>query len=385
VIVSSDRLVDGAATLLASAAAAGYRGVDPYDGLWWGWPAVLRAGRRRRQLLVQLHARAPIDIRRLYRRSPPLIPKALGVFGSVGMRVHQLTGRAGARSLGLDALELLAADQTAGRLAWGYPWDVQTRWSFYPAGSPNVVATSFAAAGLLEAGRLLGRGDFVERARQAARWVVGELWVEPEGYFAYHPGRPVLVHNASLLGAWLAYVALADEVSHERVAQAVERTLAAQRPDGSWPYGDGRGLRWADSFHTGYVLTCLARLKDVDSRIGAALERGADHYRRFFDADGRATLWADRRFPEDGHSAGSGLSTLSTLLRLGLVDPELLSGVADRLLSGMLHRGRAVHRRYRWGRTTVRYLRWCDAHVALGLIDAASALGGAVDLAPGSE
>ena len=41
-------------------------------------------------------------------------------------------------------------------------------------------------------------------------------------------------------------------------------------------------------------------------------------------------------------------------------------------------------RRYRWGATTPRYLRWCDAHVALGLADAALALtpsaGGCVGL-----
>jgi hypothetical protein len=383
VIVSPARLIDAAAALLESAAAAGYRGADPYDGLWWGWPTVLQGGRRCRQLLVQVHARTPIDIRRLYGRPPPLIPKALGAFGSVGMRVHRLTGRSSARSLGLEALELLAVDQTAGPVAWGYPWDVQTRWSFYPAGSPNVVATSFAAAGLLEAGRLHGREDFVDRARRAARWVVEELWVDPEGYFAYHPGRPVLIHNASLLGAWLAHIALADEVSQARVAQAIERTLAAQRPDGSWPYGDERDLRWADSFHTGYVLTCLARMRDLHGGIGAALERGAEHYRRFFDASGRARLWASRRFPEDGHSAGTGLSTLATLLRVGLAEPELLARVAARVLSAMLHRGHAVHRRYRWGRTTVRYVRWCDAHVALGLVDAAAALVGAVDPAPG--
>ena len=43
----------------------------------------------------------------------------------------------------------------------------------------------------------------------AARWALDELWIEEEGYFAYHPGRPVNIHNASLLGAWLVHVALA--------------------------------------------------------------------------------------------------------------------------------------------------------------------------------
>jgi hypothetical protein len=52
------------------------------------------------------------------------------------------------------------------------------------------------------------------------------------------------------------------------------------------------------------------------------------------------------------------------------------------VLDAGLRRGHAVHRRYRVGRTTVRYLRWCDAHVALGLVDAAAALSGPEDLAP---
>ena len=42
---------------------------------------------------MQLHARSPVDIRRLYRRSHPLIPKALGIFGSVGLRAHALRRR----------------------------------------------------------------------------------------------------------------------------------------------------------------------------------------------------------------------------------------------------------------------------------------------------
>ena len=84
---------------------------------------------------------------------------------------------------------------------------MQTRWSFYAAGSPNVVATVFGAAGLLDAATQAGRSDLSERASEAARWVLEELWVEPEGYFAYHPGRPANIHNANLLGAWLVHVA----------------------------------------------------------------------------------------------------------------------------------------------------------------------------------
>ena len=70
------------------------------------------------------------------------------------------------------------------------------------------------------------------------------------------------------------------------------------------------------------------------------------------------------------------------LVRRALVERELLERVALRVLERGLRGGHAVHRRYRWGATTVRYPRWCDAHVALGLVDAAATLLGRDDLAP---
>jgi hypothetical protein len=371
----ADRCVAAAVALTEQAARNDFRGADPFDALWWPWPAPLVRGRRRRQALIQLHARAPVDVRRLYRRRHPQIAKALGLFGSVGMRAHRLTGDALPLELGARAVALLDADRGAGPRAWGYPWDMQTRWSFYPAGTPNVVVTAFAAGALLEAG-----GDHVARARDAAQWALEELWIEPEGYFGYHPGRPVNIHNANLLGAWLAHVA--GDCGDDRVRRAIDRTLAAQRPDGSWPYGEAENLGWTDSFHTGYVLICLDRMRAVDPRIEESVARGAVHYERFFDSAGRALLWQGKPYPEDAHSAGTGLTALALMHRRGLVERELLERVALRVLDGVLRRGRAVHRRYRAGRTTVRYLRWCDAHVALGLVDAAAALGGAEDLAP---
>jgi hypothetical protein len=381
--VLAGRLADAALDLAESAAARDFRGADPYDGLWWSWPRPLVGGRRRRQVLMQLHARAPVDVRRLYRRRDPLIPKALGIFASVAARADRLGGRPRARAIASRAAELLDADRSAGPRAWGYHWDMQTRWSFYPAGSPNVVVTTFAASGLLEGVRLAANGELAARASEAARWVMTDLWIEPDGYFAYHPGRPVNIHNANLLGAWLVHVTHADDPeAMARVKRALERTLAAQRADGSWPYGEGRSLRWADSFHSGYVLTCLERMRSVDPRVDDAVARGTEHYRRFFDATGRAQLWTERRFPEDGHSAGTALTTLAVLLRRRLVEQELLKRVAARVLDSGLIGGHAVHRRYRWGRSTVRYIRWCDAHVALGLVDAAAALAGLADLAP---
>jgi hypothetical protein len=377
----ASRCIDAAVALTESAARHGFRGPDPFDGLWFPWPEALVGGRRRRQAIMQLHVRSPVDVRRVYRRSHPLIPKALGIFGSVGVRAHRLTGAARPRELALQAVTLLDADRSAGPDAWGYHWDMQTRWSFYAAGSANVVVTAFATAGLLEASAQMHRPEFAARASDAARWALDELWVEPEGYFGYHPGRPVNIHNASLLGAWLVHIA--GPSAQDRIHRAVERTLDAQRANGSWPYGEAANLAWTDSFHSGYVLLCLDRLRTVDPRVDEAVARGAEHYRSFFDAEsGRARLWAHKTFPEDAHSAGTGLSALAALSRRGLVEPELLERVALRVLESGLRGGHAVHRRYRLGAATARYLRWCDAHVALGLVDAAAALRGDGDLAP---
>ena len=360
--------------LLAQAARQDWRGPDPYDGLYFPWPASLVEGRRRRQAIVQMHARAPLNIRALYRRQHPRIAKALGVFGSVGMRLAR-RGDAVAERLGLAALELLDGDRTSGGAAWGYPFDVQTRWSFYPAGSPNVVVTAFAVQGLLDGAHHGDQEHFRSRARAAAKWVLEELWVEPDGFFAYHPSAAVNIHNANLLGARCVFLGVGhDTAARDRVRRAVGQTLAAQAQDGSFPYGVGPGLEWSDSFHTGFVLQCLMEMESLDPAIGDAVRRGAEAYLRFFDAKGRATLWADRAYPEDAHSAGTGLSTLALLCRRGAIDPEILTRVATRTLATGLRNGHAVTRRYRWGATTTRYLRWCDAHVALGLTDAAFTL-----------
>ncbi|MDP9344982.1 MAG: hypothetical protein M3P44_04545 [Actinomycetota bacterium] len=367
--------LDIAIELTEHAASTSWHGPDPYDGLWPRWPRWVVGGRRRRQLVVQAHARAPLDIRKVYRRRHPRIAKALALFGSAALRVYRSTGHQRGLELALAALETLAADDSSGARAWGYPFDVQTRWSYYPADTPNVVVTAFAATALLDAGRLLDREDFDARAREAARWTLDELWVE--GFFGYHPESRVNVHNANLLGASLVHVALGgDSLVNDRVMRAVDRTLARQAPDGSWPYGETSDLNWVDSFHTGFVLLCLMRLRAVDSAVEAAISRGAQFYERFFDTSGRATLWADRRFPEDAHSAGTGLSALAALAMGGHVDRQLVERVAKRTSDIVVREDATVARRYRWGRTAVWYPRWCDAHVALGLADAADVLSG---------
>jgi hypothetical protein len=369
------RLRGAARRLIELAGETRWRGPDPYDGLFVNWPAPLAGGPRRRQAIIQLHARAPLDIRRLYRRRHSLVPKAPALLGQAASRLVAARDDVHLRELARDALETLCADTTCGEHGWGYPWDIQTRWSYYPGGSPNVVATAFSANALAEAAVTLNEPAWRARAQRAAQWAARELFLPQEGYFAYHGHSDRLIHNANLLGAALVHELAPDSPgASEAVRIATARTLDAQRPDGTWPYGEAPGLEWVDGFHTGYVLDSLCRLEGVDPRIPSAIEQGARVYMSdFFDAQGRARLWRGKRYPEDSHSAGTGMTVLTRLARRGLVPVEVVSRVAGYALAHMLHgNGHAVFRRQRWGATRVFYTRWCDAPVALGFASAAA-------------
>jgi hypothetical protein len=373
--IQVQRLRGAARRLIELAAGTRWRGPDPYDGLFVRWPGLLVAGPRRRQAIVQMHARSPVDIRRLYRRHHSLVPKAPALLGQAASRLVAAREDHHLRELAHDALETLCADTTCGEDGWGYPWDTQTRWSYYSGGSPNVVATAFSANALAEAADVLDQPAWRARAERAAEWVARELFLPEEGYFAYHGHSDRLVHNANLLGAALVHE-LAPEApgAAEAVRIATARTLDAQRPDGTWPYGEAAGLEWVDGFHTGYVLDSLCKLEGVDPRIHSEIERGARVYLSdFFDAEGRARLWRGKRYPEDSHSAGTGLTVLTRLAERDLVPADAVSRVAGYTLAHMMHRsGHALFRRQRWGTTRVYYTRWSDAPVALGFASAAA-------------
>ncbi len=146
-----------------------------------------------------------MDIRRLYRRHHSLVPKAPALLGQAAARLFAVHEDAHLRELARDALETLVADTTCGEDGWGYPWDTQTRWSYYPGGSPNIVATAFSANALAEAAVTLDEPAWRHRAERAADWVARELFLPDEGYFAYHGHSDRLVHNANLLGAALVH------------------------------------------------------------------------------------------------------------------------------------------------------------------------------------
>jgi hypothetical protein len=206
--------------------------------------------------------------------------------------------------------------------AWGYEFDIQTRWGFYPAGSPNIIVTAFVLEAL---GHSPKHFDIV---RSGVRdWLLRDM--QHEGFIRYVPGSTVLIHNANLLGARALERV---EPGHPAVATAVHRTLEHQHADGTWTYGEGRGLEWADGFHTAYVLLALQTLQSVSSE-SEALQRGASAYaKRFFSPEGDPYYYANNPMPIDINNVATALHALAALKDFIVDGQNLLNRVLDYLL-----------------------------------------------------
>jgi hypothetical protein len=299
-----------AAALVARQERQGWSGADPYDGLASPLAAALR-GRRPRQALVQAVRRSPVNLRPLLGIGPRRMAAATGLAATAASRLAAEPFWAERRDhLGrLTAARQLRHGPARG--LWGYEFDVQTRWAAYGAGSANAIATVMAARGCLDAGGLDG-----ERRALLADALLRCLWRGT--YFAYTPDSDVLVHNANLLVAALAARLAGDPATavparaalRRAAAAAVATAVAGQRPDGSWPYGEGRGLGWVDGYHTAYSLLAL---DDAAALLGAkegraALERGARFYfGRLFDGAVPRFLAGPRAGPSDVNNVATGL------------------------------------------------------------------------------
>ncbi|MFD7611917.1 hypothetical protein [Streptomyces sp. NPDC059828] len=256
----------------------GWAGPDPYDGLT-SLLGRLAVHPVLRQTLLQTVKRSPVDLRPVLGIRPLRTATATGTAATACARLadsppwHERAQRLG---------RLTAAEQMTGKYAglWRYEFDVQTRWSYYPASVPNLVATTFCADGCLDSGTL-----DAEAAGSLGHALLEHL--HNGEFFTYTPTSEVLVHNANLMGASLAARLAASGLLPDGlcrrlrtvVGTAIELSLDGQRPDGSWPYGRGSRLGWVDGFHTGYVLLRLeqvAALLDLDVR--ESLERGTHYY-----------------------------------------------------------------------------------------------------------
>ena len=186
-----------------------FAGYDPYDSLnARRLPAFCRSTARRRQIVVQVGKRSPVNVRPALGVPRQKIGKALALIASGYAQLQRLQEEPGARSIALSLLSQLEAKRlsTGDKACWGYEFDVQTRWASLPRGTPNIIATTFVAHAFLDWYELDRDPSKLAVASAAVRYLNDDLVNvdEAESFYAYVPGSSTLIHNANVLGCALA-------------------------------------------------------------------------------------------------------------------------------------------------------------------------------------
>ncbi len=351
-----------------------FLGNDPHDALRSPLLGALTFNNRYLGIAwVQLLRRSPVDLRRLLGVKPGYNPKGMGLFLASYVRRYRTTGSEEDRARIDFFSDWLRRNRSSGyeEACWGYNFDWPNRSFFAPAGTPTIVNTSFIAQAFLDRHELLGEGGDLEIARSACDFLLRRL-VRIEGTpghcFSYTPLDRRRVHNANMLGAaLLARVGrlMRDSELINQAREAVRYTMARQREDGSWPYGEGGREAWVDNFHTGFVLESLLQYmrESGDAQFEEGLERGYRYWKgTFFAAAGEPKFYAHRLYPIDAHAAAQ---AILTFLAFSGRDPEA-AGRALQLATWTIAnlQDRAGYFYYQIGRffrNRIPYIRWSQA------------------------
>ena len=347
-----------------------WRGYDPYDALNSPFAPMLTLGTRPgRRTLTQVVKLSPLNLRPLLGIKRERSAKAIALVASGYARL----AAAGDPTAAADAerwLDWLLSNHSGDEdgLAWGYHFDVQTRFFSYARATPNTIATSFVAHAFLDGVELLGEERWSDAALSAGRFLTSRLLVDgPNGtYFRYLPCDDQLVHNANLLAcAVLARAAtlFSDDELAEPAHRALATSLAAQREDGSWLYAEGPRGAWVDNFHTAYILESLARCSDLDADVAEQLERGLEYWQReCFLADETPRYAPGRTYPIDAHCYATAIDTWLALANHHPEGVEHAERIAHLLVARMLDSAGFVHfQQHRLWTSRVPFVRWMTA------------------------
>ena len=192
--------------LLGYCKANNWAGYEPYDVLnsrIFSALPVLNS-RLPRLALTQFLKRSPVNVRSLLLVPKTQNPKALGLFLSAFVNLYRagiVTDQAEIHQM----VERLVALRTPGvsYWCWGYNFPWQTRTDLVPRWTPNLVCTTFAANGLLDAFEQCENERYLTMAVSAAEYILNDLyWTS--GDFVCGFGYPLpevrnQVHNANFL------------------------------------------------------------------------------------------------------------------------------------------------------------------------------------------
>lgn len=370
-----------------------YAGWDPYDGLnsrvFQTTP--LKHWDFARLAWIQAFKRLPVNLRPVLMVPKGHNAKGIGLFLRAYCNLYNLQALKNDAAFG-TAEELLNQINTLAELlislktkgysgtCWGYNFDWQARGGlFFPSGTPTVVATTYAAFGLMDAYDITGNQKYLDEAVNTADFVLNDLkrTFRQDGnfIFSYSPTNGNnTVYNASLLGSKLlarVYAYTNDNKLLEPAKKSVQAVVNSQQDDGSWVYGELPIQNWIDSYHTGFNLESLRIYQKYtgDTSVETATDKGFDFYiNSFFLEDGTPKYYHNKIYPVDIHSPAQLIITLSAL---GKFEENI--ALADRVLSwsikNMQHpaHGYFYYQIKKGVSSKIPYMRWSQAWMMYAL------------------
>lgn len=332
-----------------------------------------------RLLFTQLLKRSPVNIRGLLLIPKTQNPKALGLFLTAFVNLSKAGFETGdlVPKMIENLISLRSPDTKY--FCWGYNFPWQTRTVLVPRWSPNLVCTTFAAAGLLDAFELSGDERCLQMALSSAEFLLETLyWQSGESRCGFGYPLPEVhnqVHNANLLAAALfcrVYKHTGQERFLKPALQVTRYTVNQQRADGSWLYGEAPKQAWIDNFHTGFNLSAL---RSIGESLGTAefegsVSRGLQFYREhFFREDGAVRYFHNRTYPIDTHCVAQSIITLTDLKDLSADNLHLARVVLDWAAEHMWDERRRYfyYRILRFCKIRTSYMRWTQAWMFLAL------------------
>ena len=381
-------------SLLRYCRSEAWAGYDPYDGLNSRLAHSFPFNHKfTRTALTQLVKRSPFNLRPILGIKKELNPKGVAVAARALMLLADRDGcrlafdveeNSEYQTDGLEAdfnflMNRLGSLRSAkyAEACWGYNFDWQSRAFFAPRGTPNVVCTVFAAHAYLDWYERTGSESVLEMATSGCRFLLDRLNRTKDGdgqCFSYTPLDHSRVHNVNLLAAELlarTFTKTGIDEYRDAAERAARFTLARQRRDGSWLYGEAESQSWIDSFHTGFALVSLKHLIEYLDSPGwrTALDAGYQFYEKhFFLADGTPGHYHDRLRPHDVHSAAQGVITFVEMTELMPNAKAMASRVVRWAIDKLQDpAGFFYFQRHRFYTIKTSYMRWAQAWMLYAL------------------
>jgi polysaccharide biosynthesis protein VpsJ len=358
-------------------AAARFAGWDPFDALNSTTIGALPFSGNVVSKLVctQAFKRSPVNLRGVLGVPKTANPVTVALAAEIYRRAGNIEQ---ARNCIPTLISMASHGVMSGFPGWGYPFPWQAKAFYVAAHQPNIIATAYAVR---ELRHWQAEPEVKEAIVGACRLISAEfVRRKPDGrhYIAYVQDSDTMVHNANVWGAFVLANGAMMTGNHDwsvLAADAAAYTMNAQREDGSWVYGEAGHHQFVDSFHTGYVLEALLLVSELLSFIDAqrSIRHGFDFYfNAFFEDDGTAKYYADKRFPIDVNPAAQAIITMDVMnapinrLPLGT---KIMNRLIDHLW--MEREKRFAYQRGPYGLNRIDYPRWTQiwATLALRIVD----------------